>query len=237
MDTISAWIAERDPGAATVPVVLPGFTDSRHFRAGVPGLRRLRVLPAPPPVAAGERAARARRRRAHRRARPRVRDRDVRRPRAPRPRLSAVPAPSEAPQGQANLPKTPQSALSTGASESRIIELGCQGRYVERWRASSEQGSNEHRWRSAARADDRDAHVGVIERTRQRRRHRDRARRQPRRRRTHGGRARGAGQGPRRRAHDDHHRGTAGPQLPGDRNPELRRRTGSPSSRSSSSSL
>ncbi len=36
MDTISAWVAERDPGARTVPVVLPGFTDSRHFRLAFP---------------------------------------------------------------------------------------------------------------------------------------------------------------------------------------------------------
>jgi len=36
MDTISEWIAERDPGAQTVPVVLPGFTDSRHFRLAFP---------------------------------------------------------------------------------------------------------------------------------------------------------------------------------------------------------
>ncbi len=36
MDTISAWIAERDPGAEAVPVVLPGFTDSRHFRQAFP---------------------------------------------------------------------------------------------------------------------------------------------------------------------------------------------------------
>jgi acetylornithine deacetylase/succinyl-diaminopimelate desuccinylase-like protein len=36
MDTISAWIAERDPGAEAVPVVLPGFTDSRHFRLAFP---------------------------------------------------------------------------------------------------------------------------------------------------------------------------------------------------------
>src|SRR5581483_10645833 len=36
MDTIASWVAERDPGAATVPVVLPGFTDSRHFRAAFP---------------------------------------------------------------------------------------------------------------------------------------------------------------------------------------------------------
>ena len=36
MDTIAAWIAERDPGASVVPVVLPGFTDSRHFRLAFP---------------------------------------------------------------------------------------------------------------------------------------------------------------------------------------------------------
>ncbi len=36
MDEITAWVAEHDPGAATVPVVLPGFTDSRHFRAAFP---------------------------------------------------------------------------------------------------------------------------------------------------------------------------------------------------------
>ena len=36
MDTISSWVAERDPGARTVPVVLPGFTDSRHFRLAFP---------------------------------------------------------------------------------------------------------------------------------------------------------------------------------------------------------
>jgi acetylornithine deacetylase/succinyl-diaminopimelate desuccinylase-like protein len=36
MDVISAWVSERDPGAEVVPVVLPGFTDSRHFRAAFP---------------------------------------------------------------------------------------------------------------------------------------------------------------------------------------------------------
>jgi len=36
MDTLSAWVAEQDPGARTVPVVLPGFTDSRHFRLAFP---------------------------------------------------------------------------------------------------------------------------------------------------------------------------------------------------------
>ena len=33
---INRWIAERDPGAAVVPVILPGFTDSSHFRAAFP---------------------------------------------------------------------------------------------------------------------------------------------------------------------------------------------------------
>jgi acetylornithine deacetylase/succinyl-diaminopimelate desuccinylase-like protein len=36
MDAIAGWIAARDPGAEVVPVVLPGFTDSRHFRAAFP---------------------------------------------------------------------------------------------------------------------------------------------------------------------------------------------------------
>jgi acetylornithine deacetylase/succinyl-diaminopimelate desuccinylase-like protein len=36
MNAISDWVAERDPGAEVVPVVLPGFTDSRHFRAAFP---------------------------------------------------------------------------------------------------------------------------------------------------------------------------------------------------------
>jgi acetylornithine deacetylase/succinyl-diaminopimelate desuccinylase-like protein len=36
MDTISAWIGEHDPGAEVVPVILPGFTDSRHFRDAFP---------------------------------------------------------------------------------------------------------------------------------------------------------------------------------------------------------
>jgi acetylornithine deacetylase/succinyl-diaminopimelate desuccinylase-like protein len=36
MDTITAWVAEHDPGAEVVPVILPGFTDSRHFRLAFP---------------------------------------------------------------------------------------------------------------------------------------------------------------------------------------------------------
>jgi acetylornithine deacetylase/succinyl-diaminopimelate desuccinylase-like protein len=36
MDTIIDWLGERDPGAEVVPVILPGFTDSRHFRAAFP---------------------------------------------------------------------------------------------------------------------------------------------------------------------------------------------------------
>jgi acetylornithine deacetylase/succinyl-diaminopimelate desuccinylase-like protein len=35
-DAINAWIASQDPAAATVPLILPGFTDSRHFRAAFP---------------------------------------------------------------------------------------------------------------------------------------------------------------------------------------------------------
>jgi acetylornithine deacetylase/succinyl-diaminopimelate desuccinylase-like protein len=36
MDVLGGWISERDPGAKIVPTILPGFTDSRHFRAAFP---------------------------------------------------------------------------------------------------------------------------------------------------------------------------------------------------------
>ncbi len=35
-DAIDAWVGANDPGAETVPVILPGFTDSRHFRIAFP---------------------------------------------------------------------------------------------------------------------------------------------------------------------------------------------------------
>jgi acetylornithine deacetylase/succinyl-diaminopimelate desuccinylase-like protein len=35
-DAIDGWIAANDPGAETVPVILPGFTDSRWFRRAFP---------------------------------------------------------------------------------------------------------------------------------------------------------------------------------------------------------
>lgn len=35
-EAIDGWIAVEDPGAVTVPVILPGFTDSRHFRNAFP---------------------------------------------------------------------------------------------------------------------------------------------------------------------------------------------------------
>ncbi|MGZ4314045.1 MAG: M20/M25/M40 family metallo-hydrolase [Solirubrobacteraceae bacterium] len=36
MSAIDGWIAEHDPGAATVPVILAGFSDSRWFREALP---------------------------------------------------------------------------------------------------------------------------------------------------------------------------------------------------------
>jgi acetylornithine deacetylase/succinyl-diaminopimelate desuccinylase-like protein len=35
-DAIDGWIAANDPGAGTVPVILPGFTDSRSWRKAFP---------------------------------------------------------------------------------------------------------------------------------------------------------------------------------------------------------
>ena len=45
MDVIGGWVARRSPSARVVPAILPGFTDSRTFRARSP-TGRLRVLPA-----------------------------------------------------------------------------------------------------------------------------------------------------------------------------------------------
>jgi acetylornithine deacetylase/succinyl-diaminopimelate desuccinylase-like protein len=36
MDAIAAWVQRNDPGAETVPVILPGFSDSRWFREAFP---------------------------------------------------------------------------------------------------------------------------------------------------------------------------------------------------------
>lgn len=36
MDAITGWVQEADPGAETVPVLLPGFSDSRWFRDAFP---------------------------------------------------------------------------------------------------------------------------------------------------------------------------------------------------------
>jgi acetylornithine deacetylase/succinyl-diaminopimelate desuccinylase-like protein len=36
MDAIAGWVEEHDAGADVVPVILPGFTDSRHFREAFP---------------------------------------------------------------------------------------------------------------------------------------------------------------------------------------------------------
>ena len=36
MEVIADWVSERDAGADMVPVILPGFTDSRHFRQAFP---------------------------------------------------------------------------------------------------------------------------------------------------------------------------------------------------------
>jgi acetylornithine deacetylase/succinyl-diaminopimelate desuccinylase-like protein len=36
MSAISGWIERADPGAGTVPVILPGFSDSRWFRDAFP---------------------------------------------------------------------------------------------------------------------------------------------------------------------------------------------------------
>ncbi|HXC24089.1 MAG TPA: M20/M25/M40 family metallo-hydrolase, partial [Solirubrobacteraceae bacterium] len=36
MNALGEWISAQDPGAKIVPTIMPGFTDSRHFRAAFP---------------------------------------------------------------------------------------------------------------------------------------------------------------------------------------------------------
>jgi acetylornithine deacetylase/succinyl-diaminopimelate desuccinylase-like protein len=36
MDALGEWVAQRDPGARTVPTIMPGFTDSYRFREAFP---------------------------------------------------------------------------------------------------------------------------------------------------------------------------------------------------------
>jgi acetylornithine deacetylase/succinyl-diaminopimelate desuccinylase-like protein len=45
VDHIRGWVSENDPGAACVPSVLPGFTDSRTFRATFPECRAYGFFP------------------------------------------------------------------------------------------------------------------------------------------------------------------------------------------------
>ena len=73
MDAIDRWVRSNDPGAETVPLILPGFTDSRWFREPFPDCVAYGFFPHAPHDPARDLAARAQRRRADRRPRPGVR--------------------------------------------------------------------------------------------------------------------------------------------------------------------
>jgi acetylornithine deacetylase/succinyl-diaminopimelate desuccinylase-like protein len=47
MDAIGDWVGANDPGAETVPTVLPAFTDSRWFRAAFPDCVAYGFFPMP----------------------------------------------------------------------------------------------------------------------------------------------------------------------------------------------
>ena len=55
MDAISAWIAEHDPGREVRARDPAGLHRLAPLPRGVPGVRRLRLLPAAPPVAVADR--------------------------------------------------------------------------------------------------------------------------------------------------------------------------------------
>ena len=80
MDAISEWVAERDPGALVAPTILPGFTDSRHFRAAFEDCVAYGFFPQRHQSLLADGAADPRRGRAHRRPRPGVRRRVLPRP-------------------------------------------------------------------------------------------------------------------------------------------------------------
>jgi acetylornithine deacetylase/succinyl-diaminopimelate desuccinylase-like protein len=42
---IEGWVGETDPGAALLPTILPGFTDSRTFRDTFPGVQAYGFFP------------------------------------------------------------------------------------------------------------------------------------------------------------------------------------------------
>ena len=50
-DFIERWIGEQEPDAVCVPVVLPGFTDSRTFRDAFPSARPTASSPTGTPTA------------------------------------------------------------------------------------------------------------------------------------------------------------------------------------------
>ena len=117
---------------------------TRAISGGLPRVRRLRLLPASPPVDARERAARARRGRADRRARSRLRDADVRRPRAAHARLSSTPPSAGFARTYATLrtsdvgvrPRT-QRALDSGFEKPHNRNR-CQG-WCTTWRGSAHE--------------------------------------------------------------------------------------------------
>ena len=80
MDAIRGWVARARPGRRGGPGDAAGVHGQPLVPGGVPRLRRLRLLPAPPHAGVRHLAADAFRRRAHRRARPRLRHRVLRRP-------------------------------------------------------------------------------------------------------------------------------------------------------------
>ena len=88
MDAIDRWVKANDEGAETVPVILPGFSDSRWFREEFPECVAYGFFPQRHMTLARDRAARPQRERADRRARSRLRRVLLHRPRPRPPRLT-----------------------------------------------------------------------------------------------------------------------------------------------------
>ena len=79
VDAIDGWIRANDPGAETIPVILPGFSDSRWFRDAFPECAAYGFFPQRDQGLLEALPADPQRRRADRRQRPRLRRKLLRR--------------------------------------------------------------------------------------------------------------------------------------------------------------
>ena len=147
MDAIRDWVGEHDPGAEAVPDRPARVHRLALVAPRLPGLRRLRLLPAAPPDALRRVAADPRRRRAHRRPRPRLRGRVLR-----------PPAEADAHDDRTDEAATRRHGAGQRPARARPDALGRRRAHPRRRRSRSRPAAS----RACARADDVPGVRGVV---------------------------------------------------------------------------